>query len=154
MIEITDMTSAAQALRAISEIVSGIASSRKSSELRPQIEQLSQLVLTASHFAVASQTNEMELRTLVRKLEKELEELRDFRAEKNNYELQNLGGMALVYALKADISREQQRHWLCCNCWENDKKSLLQGHEFVRGDRIWKCPACNAEVRIPARQTP
>jgi hypothetical protein len=80
-------------------------------------------------------------------LETEIEELRGRKAEKQRYELKNVGRGVMAYMLKPDVRGAESPHWLCPTCFENGKKSHLQFSTRVSGlGSVYRCTGCKAAI--------
>ena len=79
-------------------------------------------------------------------LEKELTNFETWSAEKERYELTQVDNGVFVYALKPGIKTGEPPHLLCTNCYQQNKKSLLQATQQLKGrHRVHVCPACKSE---------
>ena len=144
------LKSASTISRELIGLVRGRAASDKIGEMNAKI-------LEAQQFALATQSDQFSLSKRVGDLEKELVDLKDFRREKKNYELQALGKTAFAYVYKPPVDSTTPIHWLCSTCCDQDRKSILQyyGGDFPRERKsIWKCHSCNSEIRVSIGQHP
>jgi hypothetical protein len=80
-------------------------------------------------------------------------QLKDWEAEKQRYELHEVGDGAFVYSLKESVKGSQPDPWLCANCYHQGRKSILQ--RVGRSSMIvasvglpteYACAACQAKV--------
>lgn len=84
----------------------------------------------------------------VRELEKEVADFETWKAEKERYELKALGWNAFAYMLKPDARGSEPPHWVCANCFGQNRISVVQHTSIKRGEGIgFFCPACRAEIR-------
>ena len=144
------LKSASTILRELLGLVRGGAASNKIGEANAKI-------LEAQRFALATQSDQFSLSKRVGDLEKELVDLKDFRREKQNYELQSIGDTAFAYVYKPPVESAKPPHWLCSTCCDQDRKSTLQfqGRDLINfGMNIWKCHLCNSEIRVNVNQHP
>ncbi len=98
---------------------------------------------------LAAQAAHMTCQERAMDLEKELSRLKDFEAEKARYVLSDQGSNALTYTLRQEHQGEEPLHHLCCQCYAEATKSILQFARLERSDRVLACPRCKAEVRFP-----
>lgn len=89
-------------------------------------------------------------------LEKEVARLTGFEADRARYALNELAPQAYVWSLRPEHQGEEPLHHLCCRCYAEAKKSILQFARQQGGYRVLACPLCQAEVRLPdeSGQTP
>ena len=116
-----------------------------------KIGKMNAIILEAQQFALAAQSDQFSLSKRVGDLEKELVDLKDFRREKQNYELQALGDTAFAYVYKPPVDSPEPIHWLCSTCCNQDRKSILQfGGRTAQNTRMsfWDCHSCKSQIRI------
>jgi hypothetical protein len=120
-------------------------------------------IIDANNAAFAAQEERTELIEKVRQLEKQVGDLTAWQVEKQRYELIEASEGAFTYVLKADRQSGEPIHWLCANCYQNNKKSILQLAErnVGQGGRMnrWNCPTCRASILVqwgifPVRRDP
>ncbi len=130
----------------------------RSGPARDKASEMDAEIIAANGFALTAQTHQFSLLKKVSELEEELSRLKDFRREKENYELKNIGDTAFVYAYKPTMESTKPIHWLCSACCDQDRKSILQSGARYTGrggwSDIWKCPTCKAEFRVPTDTRP
>ena len=146
-----------ESIKSVSTISRDLLGLVKSGAASKKIGEMNAKILEAQQFALATQSDQFSLSKRVGDLEKELVDLKDFRREKQNYELQALGNTAFAYVYKPPVDSTEPIHWLCSTCCDQDRKSILQyyGMDFPRERKsIWKCHLCNSEIRVPIGQHP
>ena len=126
-----------------------------------KLSDLTSAVLDAQDHAMEARQAQYDLMRRNDELERELRAYRDWRDEKETYEIVNVGERgAYVYARKSDAMPSVTPHWLCQPCFDDSRKSVLQylnlmahqaGHERVA---LWGCPVCAARVRALASVSP
>ncbi len=116
------------------------------------VSALTSAVLEAQEHTVEARQAQYELIRRNDELERELRDHKDRAAEKEKYEIVNVGALGTyVYALKRDAVSEDAPHWLCQSCFDTSRKVLLQCHGSVQSPEtgmrtIWYCPACKSTV--------
>jgi Zn finger protein HypA/HybF involved in hydrogenase expression len=79
----------------------------------------------------------------VSQLEKEVAGFEKWDAEKVKYDLQPVYADTFAYARKPDAGSSEPPHFICANCYEHRKKTILQradaAHVF--------CPECKTKIR-------
>ena len=72
--------------------------------------------------------------------------LEAWQAEKEKYELKEVGKGVFAFKLK-DVSRgNEPSHYLCVGCLEGGKKSILQDTKVEKySTRVHRCHLCSAE---------
>jgi len=84
-------------------------------------------------------------------LEAEIVRLKDWSAEKQRYELADAGNGCLAYRLKAGMGDGEPPHWLCPNCYEDGKKSILQPQKHPGLSETLDCPRCQTRLLVRGR---
>jgi len=79
-----------------------------------------------------------------RNLEEEVVRLKAWDAGKLNYQLHTVGLGAFVYATKPELRVGEPPHWICTQCYEDGRKSILQchGRTLNRAKNLWTCHRC------------
>ena len=146
-----------ESLKSISNVVRDLFSLVKVGEARVKIDEVNSKVLEAQQYAISAYSHQQALSKRVGDLEKELVDLKDFRREKQNYELQALGNTAFSYVYKPPMDPTEPVHWLCSTCCDQDRKSILQfQNRDILNSRlsVWKCHVCGSEIRVPFTSHP
>jgi lipopolysaccharide biosynthesis regulator YciM len=79
-----------------------------------------------------------ELKAMLQKLKEELAEHQAFKSDLERYELWETPAGAIVYRLRQSAQRKDPMHYLCPNCIESKRHSILNGHDHYR-----ECPHCS-----------
>ena len=97
---------------------------------------------------LGAQTAQAALIEQVGELEKEVAAMKAWDADKQRYQLQDLGKGFYAYILKVGVENGEPPHAICTNCYQKSLKSILQssGHIQVH-DRAWECPACKTRIK-------
>lgn len=117
-----------------------------SKEKAEAISQLYDSVLDIQQQLLTAQSREYELLSRCRALEEEIAHAKDWQAEAVRYVLRSVDG-GVVRQQKANDASGNPPHWLCANCFEDQRKSYLQKDPKIVSDRhVWKCPRCSTAV--------
>jgi ribosomal protein L32 len=80
---------------------------------------------------------------IIRALEAENMQLKDWSREAERYELDDVGQGAVAYALKPECTGSGAAHHLCPNCFTQRKRSFLQPEWLVDGQvETFRCHPC------------
>ena len=125
------------------------------SKERPEtISQLYSSVWEINHQLLAAQIRESELLSRCRALEEQIAHAKDWQGETARYVLRSVDG-GVVRQQKANRASGDSPHWLCANCFEEQKKSYLQKDpKIVDGRHVWKCPRCSTAVVVDQDAAP
>jgi rubrerythrin len=90
-----------------------------------------------------------ELKTMLQNLQEELAAHQAFKSDLERYSLWETPVGSIVYRLRDSAKGEDPMHYLCPNCIEDKRKSILQGHEHNR-----RCPSCSTLFRFKQMDAP
>jgi hypothetical protein len=77
-------------------------------------------------------------------LEKKLVEQEGWDKERARYRLEKVGHGVFVYSLDMTQPNIEPAHWICANCYQEKKKSIIQRNPYPH----WICPRCKISVII------
>lgn len=81
-------------------------------------------------------------------LEKEVTRLKDWEADKQRYELTDIGSGVVALSVKAAMRNGEAFHRICADCAANGKKFYLQPHLTGPYYDQYKCAGCGFEIGI------
>ena len=84
----------------------------------------------------------------IRNLEQELVRLKDWEADKQRYQLEEVVVGAFAYSPKPGMENGEPRHRLCANCFQQGEKSFLSRRPTNAREIYLMCPRCSASVMI------
>lgn len=97
----------------------------------------------------------------IRDLEQQIMKLKDWSAEKQRYELHDIGRGAMAYVPKLGMENGEPAHWLCVRCFQHGAKSFMQfkGQAQTktggRGDTSdYACDDCKSRLTVSYRVNP
>lgn len=132
------------------DILKGLKKSDTSRPILGEIADLqSALIEVQQGIMAANETHTADIER-IRDLEKEVADLKAWGAERENYELINVGFGSVVYSLKQSIQPRGTPHWLCANCYTQGKKSFLSrvAQLPIHGAVNWACSNCPTKVSV------
>jgi hypothetical protein len=88
---------------------------------------------------LAAYQAQMALAEEVGSLEKEVAAFKNWDAEKAKYELKDIGQGCVAYALKEGVQPAEPPHYLCANCYAQNKKRFLQIEHKAVGRAVTYC---------------
>ena len=98
---------------------------------------------------LAAQAAQSDLIQQVSNLEKEVAALKDWSAEKQRFELKDIGQGCIAYAMKAAMQGTEPTHYLCANCYTQGKKRFLQREAKDVGRAVtYACHDCGSEMYV------
>ena len=144
---------------AIKQLDKEVAVNEKATELFNIIINLQQLVSSLQSDLIIIQSQHHEITQIKNNLEKQLMEKEQWDITASNYELKEIDSAVFVYAPKPNNNgtkfSKEPYHWICTNCYQKRKKSVLQ---HVRGKggplRDMFCPECKTHISVPINKLP
>jgi Zn finger protein HypA/HybF involved in hydrogenase expression len=96
---------------------------------------------------LAAQSAQAELIEEVSNLKRRVAELEAWEAEKQRYELNEIGPGVFAYRLMNAMARSEPSHCLCAACYQRARKSILQRRDHGM-EHLLNCPECKAQFKI------
>ena len=134
----------------IASATKGLLNAREEAKVNQVAIQLQGIVLDLQSEMLMIQSDYQNVLRSRDELEKKLAKQEDWNKEGGRYHLQNVAGN-FVYALDLEKPSAEPPHWLCANCYQQNKKSILQNNPYPH----WLCPSCKTQIVImsfPARK--
>ena len=134
-------------VKAASEITKGMVGVRDTVLLQDKVIELNGIILTAQSHALTTQSDQFSLLERVRELEEEVAHVKAWEAEKQRYQLTDVGNGSFAYVLKEETGSSDPPHNICANCYEDGHRSILQNETTNGGRRpVMYCPRCDTTL--------
>jgi hypothetical protein len=151
MPDIGAIASALSSLKAAKDIAEAMVSLRDTAAFQTKLIEFQGKLIDANNAAFSAQEERTALLERIRDLEKQVADLKAWRTEKQQYELKDIyEGISFAYVLKPHAQDTERPHWLCANCYNNGKKSILQRGQkkMDPAGRLpgWDCPSCKTTI--------
>jgi cell division protein FtsB len=148
--DITLFNGAITGLKAAADIAIAFNNLRTMTEVQAKAIELQGVILNAQSSALAAQGEQFALVQRIRDLEKEIADVKAWHEEKQRYALAPSKDGFIVYALKRERSNTEPPHWICTNCYEDGRKSILNDRTMAppKGAHqlVLECPRCKSHV--------
>jgi hypothetical protein len=121
--------------------------------VQSKVIELQGTILEAQSGIFAANAERSALIEQIGQLEKEVADFKAWETEKKRYELKAISNGAFAYALKSDAQATEPPHYICANCYEHQKKSVLQQKARTIVDNSiglptqYRCPGCNSQIK-------
>jgi rubrerythrin len=146
--DVSLISGAVSSLKTAFDIAKGISDLKSMTDVQGKVIELQQAILAAQSSAMAANSEQYAAMEELRKLREELDKLKGWQQEKDRYRLftgEGTGG-SVVFALRESQKKENEpAHYLCTNCYEQGRKSLLNNFLGPTGFTHWLCPVCKAQ---------
>lgn len=129
-------------------VAQALRTTKSASEREAEFVKLSAAITDAYRHAADAYSRETALSKRVGELEQEVMNLKDWGADKQRYELKQIGDGYFAYATKPGMEQGEPAHYLCQRCYQHGKKAILAfTGEYLDG-RVHKCPEAGCGLKI------
>lgn len=148
MVDLMTLQCAISGLKAASDIAKGFMQLSTMAEVQTQVIELQSTILAAQSSALTAQSEQSTMIQEISDLKKEIAHLKAWEETKQRYQLISPWPGCFVFALKDSREKAEPPHWICTQCYQDRRKSILQNAE--RNDRrridTIKCSHCKQEM--------
>jgi DNA-directed RNA polymerase subunit RPC12/RpoP len=141
-----EITAAIQSAKTAFNLVKAAHGLSNYSELLTAVTDVQIKLTDAIASELASQEKQAALAEQVRKLEKQLADIEDWKSQIQRYELFEFPTKALAYALRQGMENGEPMHYLCTACFDKKKKTTLQPD-----GRLLHCPECKSSIAMQSQ---
>jgi hypothetical protein len=142
-----DIASALTSFKALKDIAQAMISLRDSNAFHAKLIEFNSALIDAQTKVFAVNQERSTLIERVRDLEAKIAEMEGWEAEKQRYELKEVGTRVFAYVVKQEAQGPEPPHWICPSCYQNHQKSILQGFESHSFGWSHRCPSCKLEIQ-------
>lgn len=128
-------------MKAASELAKALFDSKVDAAAKDQILEMRGLIASSLDAVITAKEELQAARDAEREATNKLVSYENWLNEKARYKLTTPAGGLTVYALKEAQSDGEPPHYLCTNCYQSAKKSILHGAR-ANGFAAWICPSC------------
>ena len=145
--DMSALGAALASLNAAKDIAQAMIGFRDAAAFQSKMIEFQSKILDAQASAFAANDEHTALIESIRQLEAKVAELETWETQKQRYELREVAPRMFVYVLKMNGQVTEPPHWICPACYEQRKKSILQGFESHTFGWSHTCPSCRLEIR-------
>jgi hypothetical protein len=151
MVDVSSIAAAIGSLKTAAEIAKGFLDLKETAAVQGKVIELQGVILAAQSAALAGQSEQFSLLEKVRELETEMAKVKAWETQKQRYDLVSIGTRAglFAYALKPECRGAEPPHYICANCYEDGRKSILQFHQQYGKLDTFICSSCKTEISSP-----
>ncbi len=152
--DIGSIAAAASSLKVAGEIATGLMSLKTMKEVQDKAIELNQKLINAQHEIFAANAAQSTLVQRVSELENQIAEMKAWDEQKKRYKLTTPweGRPALVYAMRESCKETEIAHWICTNCYDAGRRSILQPKKDIKLLILLACPFCKNEINTGFRE--
>ena len=133
-------------LTQLQNIAKALLSLRDFEKLNTTVIELQNAIITAQQQTIAIQGSYTILEAKAHGLEAELVRLKDWSAEKQKYTCREVAKGVFAYVENGDVNDFGHVHKLCCKCFEDGQKSLLQQSNEPQRSIGLNCQRCKSKL--------
>src|SRR5580700_6298786 len=148
MPDISAISAAISALNGAKDIAQSMISLHDRKAFQAKLLEFQGKLIDANNAALAAQDERTALLQRVGDLEKEIARLKTWVTEKQRYQLTDIGDGTFAYAIKESMSGGEPPHYICTNCYEQAKKSILNSTRLPGGGNLLTCASCSTKLII------
>ena len=145
---ISAIAGAISSLNAAVNITKAMKDLRDWSLVQSKVIELQSAILEAQGSLFSANEERAMLVEKVRDAESKIARLEAWQTEKERYQLTDIGQGTFAYALKQSMSAGEPAHYICTNCYQQSKKSVLHHMHSAGGLHVMTCPSCNTKMGI------
>lgn len=145
------------AVKGIADIASGISSLNTEAAKNDAVIGIQRHLLETQKGLMEAENRHLSDTMRIKELEQEILRLSDWSKEKLRYELVAVRGGAFAYMFKQGMNDDAPPHWLCTNCFEQGRKSILQHKATTsagHANEAFGCDICKGGFQITGRTRP
>jgi len=136
------------------DIAKGISALKSEVERNQAVSKVLEVLLAVQQDAFSMQKDHHALLTEKNNLEAQLLAYDIWEKEKNNYALREIIPGIFVYIYKNETNSPTPVHWICPNCYNNRKASIIQLASKVLSGNFYICPNCNFKFHTVSNVPP
>jgi len=137
-------------LKTAADIAKGLMELKSMSDVQAKVIELQSAILAAQNSALSANADQAAMADEIRALKEEIACVKAWQTKKKRYKLYSPWAGAVVYALKESMSEGEPPHWICTQCYENGKPSILQFKSSSSGAGAYVCP-CGVNIHSVPR---
>jgi DNA-directed RNA polymerase subunit M/transcription elongation factor TFIIS len=145
--------------KTLMDIVKGLNAANTQVQINAAKIALQEQIMEIQNALFAASTAGTTSNERVRELEEEITRLADWETEKRRYELKSVDGGTFAYMPRSGVENGEDAHWLCTNCFERGRKSIMQyqGPQRPKDGPVtdmYQCNSCNGTMAVHFRIRP
>ena len=141
---IAELTAAITCMNAITSLTKSLATGPGDVEWKQHVSSLIDNILDLQSKMLSIQGQCQELIDQNQQMKNEINRSEGWRTIAARYSLTEIEPSMFVYVLRKEFSAEEPEHWICPNCFQNQKKSILTRINYASS--MLNCPNCRLTI--------
>jgi rubrerythrin len=146
MIDVSAIPGLLSSLKVLKDMTQATVEMRDIVAFRERLIEIQPKIIDAYDAAIRAQIDRSALLEQIRELEKQVAGFEAWEAEKQRYELVKLHAGALAFRVKESMRGAEPEHYICASCYQEGKKSILQGFTDYLNENSLTCPRCKTKT--------
>jgi predicted RNA-binding Zn-ribbon protein involved in translation (DUF1610 family) len=142
--DIATISTAITALKSATGIIQALSDMNKGAEINQKAIELQSIILGLQGNLLELQAQVSELLDKKRELERKIGDQDAWVGMEKEYHLTEITSGQYIYA----SSTQKPGHWLCPNCFDKKKKSILQERDQRQHGKFYRCHDCTLSFSI------
>lgn len=155
--DLAAITSAGASLKTAADLAKAFFDVKAAIDVQGRVFELQRVILTAQQDTLTAQQTQASLVEANRQLEDRIRRLESWDLERDRYALTEVSQRVYAYRVRDDARGEEPDHWLCANCYQAGKKSILQSLGApgpYANSEAFSCPACRNGISVHREARP
>lgn len=145
----TILTAVATSIKTACDITKSMSSASQTvAERNKAVSETLGILISVQSDVVAVRSDYYEMLKTKDILEKRIAEFEQWGKTEGQYRLTEVHRGVFVYVPKNPDEIGQPAHWLCANCWQEKKKSILQAEYHHSEAAAYTCQRCKAKITM------
>lgn len=150
MIDFGTLSAALGSAQAAGAMIKSLAGMKSAVDINAKAIELQGVILSLQGDIGNAIAAQAQLAQENQQLKNQLAEIERFHGEAANYNIFQPWPGILVYARKDSVQRSSPPHYLCANCYQNNKKSILQ--QVLKNHMLnFTCSSCQVSLQTESR---
>ena len=154
MVALTEISIILNSLKTMKDIAETMIGLRDAEMMGGKVRELNGVIIDAQSSIFKVNEERASLIEAVRDLEEKIAAMEKWATDKDRYELQAMPGGTFAYALKEGVQPSEPAHYICANCYQDSKKSILQAEMRAPLAKVYVCPRCHADFYLSGIRGP
>jgi len=146
MIDLTLLPSAMAGLKGAIDITSALVKTNNIVDVNAKAIELQQIIIKLQQDIFSAQDSQRLANEEIQSLKKEISELKNVGRDLTRYKLCSPHFGCTVYGISKDDESNEPAHYLCSNCFQSGKKSILNPKINEKNFVDFVCPTCRASM--------
>ncbi len=143
-----EITTALASIKVAGELATLVLNTKVSQSVTQKAIELQTAIISLQTAIMSIQAQNQETLAENNSLKQKLIDIENWEAETKKYSLKEVAPGAFVYVINQDQAGAEPSPWLCTNCYNQKKRSILQRGIDSGEGYFHNCPSCKAQLIV------